>query len=73
MGTQTDRNAGKFAEPRSWAAKWCGYGLTPRGPRPGPSESSGGKFAEPRGWSAKWCSGGLGFRRRGSGPERPTD
>jgi hypothetical protein len=63
MGTQEDRNAKKFAEPRGWAAKWCGYGLDDRR---GPTtlvrtyaHSSVRKFAEPRGWAAKWCGDGL--------------
>ena len=73
MTTRADRNLRKFAEPRSWAAKWCGYGLAARQSSPKASQSSGKKFAEPRGWSAKWCSGGLGFRRRGTDVERPTD
>ena len=64
MDNGADRNAGKFAEPRSWAAKWCGYGLTAerRGERAAAMDAR--KFAEPRGWSARWCSGGLGFKSR---------
>jgi hypothetical protein len=73
MKTQADRNARKFAEPRSWAAKWCGHGLTTGRNRPQALSPMGKTFAEPRGWSAKWCGGGLGLRRHGVGTRRPTD
>jgi hypothetical protein len=64
MDNGADRNAGKFAEPRSWAAKWCGYGLAAGGRRVKETAMNARKFAEPRGWSARWCSGGLGFKPR---------
>jgi hypothetical protein len=63
MERQSDRNAGKFTKPRSWAAKWCGYGLAAERPAAEPAKGNGRKFSEPRGWSAKWCSGGLGKPR----------
>ncbi|MGD2179262.1 MAG: hypothetical protein PVG71_15730 [Anaerolineae bacterium] len=63
MSTQDDRNARKFEEPRSWAAKWCGYGLTAKRRRRESPPHEGEKFGEPRGWSAKWCDGGLGSER----------
>jgi hypothetical protein len=59
MAGGADRNSRKFAEPRSWAGKWCGYGLAGRAPRTKAVRNNQGKFAEPRGWSAKWCVRGL--------------
>jgi hypothetical protein len=75
MAKKADHNAGKFAEPRSWAAKWCGHSLAAgQEPDPAPEASGNGrKFAEPRGWAAKWCSGGLGFPRPKSGRETGVD
>lgn len=73
MTTKADRNVHKFMEPRSWAAKWCGYGLAADAGRPKARATNGSKFAEPRGWSAKWCSGGLGFKRQEAGVSGPTD
>ncbi len=70
MNKETDRNARAFTEPRSWSAKWCGYGLAAGRSRPKATATGGKPFAEPRGWSAKWCSRGLGFRAAGSSPER---
>jgi hypothetical protein len=70
MSRPTDHTTQSFAEPRSWAAKWCGYGLAEGRRRPGAAATSGKPFAEPRGWSAKWCSRGLGFRPAGSNAER---
>jgi len=63
MDVERERNEGKFAKPRSWAAKWCGYGLAGERPAVESTQVNGRKFAEPRGWSAKWCSGGLGKPR----------
>jgi len=60
MDAQKDRNAGKFAEPRSWAARWCGYGLSNPGPQPQQVQPNQRKFTKPRGWAAKWCGDGLG-------------
>jgi hypothetical protein len=59
MDTQNDPNAKKFMEPRSWAAKWCGHGLSGAESHPEAAKSNGKKFTEPRGWSAKWSGGGL--------------
>ena len=64
MDAKKDRNAGKFAEPRSWAARWCGHGLNTPGPRPQRVEPNEKRFIKPRGWSAKWCGGGLGVDPR---------
>lgn len=64
MTTQADRNAGKFAEPRSWAAKWCGHGLAAERRTEAAPQPSRRPFAEPRGWAARWCSNGLGFKAR---------
>lgn len=65
MNTRADPNAGKFAEPRSWAAKWCGYGLSEKQRSSTERSRVDGTFAEPRGWSVKWCAAGLG-----EGPRR---
>jgi hypothetical protein len=70
MSTQNDHTRKSFAEPRSWSANWCGYGLAERRRRPRATPTSRKPFAEPRGWSAKWCSRGLGFRATGSSTER---
>lgn len=59
MDTKNDPNAKKFSEPRSWAAKWCGHGLSDTRSHPEAPKTNGKKFAEPRGWSAKWSGGGL--------------
>jgi len=64
MDGEKDRNAGKFAEPRSWAARWCGYSLNNPEPQPEQMEPAQRRFTKPRGWSAKWCGGGLGVNRR---------
>lgn len=62
MDRQDKGNNDKFKEPRSWAAKWCGDGLTDN-PRPNgrvePEPRGAKEFKEPRGWSAKWSGGGL--------------
>ena len=63
MDRQRDQNTGKFAEPRSWSARWCGYGLMAREPRRARVDQVGRAFAQPRGWSVKWCGGGLGTDR----------
>jgi hypothetical protein len=59
MANGADPNERKFAEPRSWAGKWCGYGLTVRATQSQPMERKDGRFSKPRGWSAKWCGRGL--------------
>jgi len=59
MDTRNDANAGKFSEPRSWAAKWCGYSLSEAESRPKAPKTNGRQFTEPRGWSARWSGGGL--------------
>jgi len=64
MDAKKDRNAGKFAEPRSWAARWCGYSLSNPGTQPQQAQPDQRKFFKPRGWSAKWCGDGLGAHPR---------
>lgn len=65
MDTRNDPNAKKFAEPRSWAARWCGHSLARLQSRSKAAKSNGNKFTEPRGWSAKWSGGALfGGRQR---------
>jgi len=59
MKGHDDRNRGKFAEPRSWAANWCGYGLTAGRSRTQARGRGSRGFAEPRGWSVGWCNEGL--------------
>jgi hypothetical protein len=59
MADRADRNEGKFTEPRSWAGKWCGYGLEGKATQSKAVERKGGRFAKPRGWSANWCGRGL--------------
>ena len=59
MADKAEHNERKFAEPRSWAGKWCGYALTDRD-QPAVSENrQEPKFSKPRGWAAKWCDTGL--------------
>jgi hypothetical protein len=59
MANGADPNERKFAEPRSWAGKWCGYGLGASETRPSDVKRKEGRFSRPRGWSAKWCGRGL--------------
>ena len=59
MAHETDRNEGKFTEPRSWAVKWSGYALRDRGPRALPERMQEATFSKPRGWASKWCGWGL--------------
>jgi hypothetical protein len=59
MTQRADGNQRKFAEPRSWAAKWCGYGLNEGETQSRAVKRKEGRFSEPRGWSAKWCGKGL--------------
>ena len=59
MTAKATSNDRKFAEPRSWAGKWCGFGLTGSESGSAQSNRKEGRFAEPRGWSVKWCSRGL--------------
>jgi hypothetical protein len=59
MALTANGNERKFAEPRSWAGKWCGYGLSRGETQPEAVRQKQGRFSEPRGWSAKWCGGGL--------------
>ena len=59
MEPRANANERKFSEPRSWAGKWCGYGLTAGEPQPSDVKRKEGRFSEPRGWSAKWCGKGL--------------
>ncbi|MDY6877060.1 MAG: hypothetical protein SWK90_12765 [Chloroflexota bacterium] len=54
----------KFAEPRGWAMKWDGFGLSESGARKREIKDSNGsgireKFMEPRGWAMKWDGGSL--------------
>jgi hypothetical protein len=59
MAPGADRNERKFAEPRSWAGKWCGYGLAGRATQSKAAVRKEGRFSKPRGWSAHWCGRGL--------------
>lgn len=59
MSTGVDPNERKFTQPRSWAAKWCGYGLSDEKRTSAARRGHRVAFAEPRGWSLKWCSEGL--------------
>ena len=73
MNTKTGANRGKFAEPRSWAAKWCGHGLAAADNRPPVTQSVTKTFATPRAWSAQWCGRGLALKAHWPPTERPTD
>ncbi|MGD2148800.1 MAG: hypothetical protein PVH41_19060 [Anaerolineae bacterium] len=59
MANETEHNERKFAEPRSWAGKWCGYALTDSDETAVPEQMQERKFSKPRGWAAKWCNRGL--------------
>jgi hypothetical protein len=59
MATESERNERKFAEPRSWAGKWCGYGLEEKSTESQAVERKEGRFSRPRGWAANWCGRGL--------------
>ncbi|MGD8969373.1 MAG: hypothetical protein PVI07_17860 [Anaerolineae bacterium] len=59
MASRADGNERKFAEPRSWAGKWCGHGLNGGKTQSRDVKRKEGRFSEPRGWSARWCGKGL--------------
>jgi len=59
MAERAEDNERKFAEPRSWAGKWCGYALTDKESPAASEQSNEARFSNPRGWAAKWCDRGL--------------